>query len=156
MKKPYIFIFLIIALFLLTGCSNGGTLSSKGRAETVTDAVVVVDNLELAKSILKPKKSDLDVSRDPFKPLVVKTTEMKVDAVTVPEVPDIDVMSIESMKYLGRVRSDDENAAFLKSNKDKGLYRVDDRIKDFVVREILDDKVIFSNGKREITLRRVE
>jgi hypothetical protein len=156
MKKSYIFIFLMIALFFLTGCGNGSTLSSKGREENVKDAIAVVDNLELAKSILKPKKSDLDVSRDPFKPLVVKTTEKKVDAVIVPEVPDIDVMSIESMKYLGRVRSDDENAAFLKSNKDKGLYRVDDRIKDFVVREILDDKVIFSNGKREITLRRVE
>lgn len=154
MKRNSIFIAIgLMLLAILLGCDGqqfGAAQKTERAATAKVMAIPSVDDFELAKMLLKPRKYDLDVSRDPFKPLMVETVNQS------PVEPDLDVVNIESMKYFGVVRLNNENAAFLKSNVSRGIYRVNDEINGFTVTQISDEEVVFSNGKRTITLRRVE
>lgn len=107
-----------------------------------------VDDLQLAKIILKPERTEISVNRDPFRPLIQE--EEKPAAVNTAMANQ----ELKRYKFLGVAKVNDEYVAYLKNGAVKGTFRKDDKLKDYTITEIGPDQVVLSNGNQTITLKR--
>lgn len=107
-----------------------------------------VDDLQLAKIILKPTRADINVTRDPFRPLIQEEEKQTVTRNTIGN------QDLKRYKFLGVAKVNDEYVAYLKNGATKGTFRKDDKLKDYTITEIGPDQVVLSNGDQTITLKR--
>lgn len=146
MKK---ILFIVLSLGVLGyGCDKIAKLTVVEEQKPVEAVVLVprVNSPQLAKLILKPQRTKLDVSKDPFKPLYVETSSTgSSDAVRI---------GASDIVFLGVIKSDNQYLALLKSNAKKGIYRINDKIASFTIEAIQNDKVILNDGIQTITLKR--
>ncbi len=149
MKRRTVIFILGVAL-VLCGCAESKkAASSKKSKEAQTAILDKVESIDLAKVILKPERPQINAARDPFKPLVGSESFGR------PKVPAYrNTAGIHTFKFLGLSKINDEYAAFLKSDSQRGIYKTGDRIKNYTVKKIREDKVILSNGVQTVTLRR--
>ena len=141
----------ILLCLMCAGCDLVDSMSSKPQKAAVKPALEKIDDTQLAKVILKPKKASIDVNRDPFMPLIVEEKKTPIFAGIPRQGQDL-----QRFKFLGVFKENDEYVAFLKSGQKKGTYRKDDKLKDFTVTKIGPDEVILTNGEQTVTLKRGE
>jgi len=147
--KRVLIVFLIAGGFVSGGCEKivQQFFPHKKQPEaTLKPAIQRIENPELAKLILKPQRPKLDVSRDPFQPLVSSDQMLWVQG--------DGEYALGEWKFIGMVRMDDEFWAYLRSDTQKGTFKVNDKIKDYTIEEIQKDRVVFNNGEKTITLKR--
>ncbi|MGE0268218.1 MAG: hypothetical protein AB7S78_07170 [Candidatus Omnitrophota bacterium] len=140
-------IYLAIIILMFTGCD---LVQKKSKKTTVVKKPTLdkVDDLNLAKIILKPERSDISVTRDPFKPLIQEEEKQTVVRNTIGN------QELKRYKFLGVAKVNNEYVAYLKSGAVKGTFRKDDKLKDYTITEIGPDEVVLSNGDQTITLKR--
>ena len=144
----------LIYIFLVTGICSGCDLVNVKPEPKPLVTRPTIDKIEdegLAKLILKPKKVAIDVTRDPFRPLIQEEKRNPVFA----EIPQHG-QDLKRFKFLGVFKENDEYVAFLKNGKKKGTYRKDDKVKDFTITKIGPNEVILTNGEQTVTLKRGE
>ena len=146
MKRNILITILILSL-MGVGCNRVAKIMPLKKEAPAAPAVKKVESLELAKLILKPKKVEIDVSKDPFKPLINKEKE---------PLNSMEVYNPEDLQFLGVVRVGEEYSALLKNEIQKGVFRIDDKIKDYTIVNIEETSVVLSNGNKTITLKRGE
>ncbi|MBU0468264.1 MAG: hypothetical protein KKF78_00385 [Candidatus Omnitrophica bacterium] len=109
-----------------------------------------VNNLELAKLILKPKREELSITKDPFKPLNQKAYSIsKMDS-------PMNTSDVKSFRFLGVSKDNGEYVAFLKNGSERGAFRLQDKLSGYTIKKIQNDTVILSNGSQIIKLKRGE
>lgn len=138
----------------LTGCRGmielPQALKSKQKVEaaaetpTLTDATI--KDVELAKIILKPKRHELSGTNDPFKPLLTGLDSSADDQIGADVLKDI--------QYLGSIKMGDQISALLKVRDDKGVYKVNDQIKQWVISEIDQEYVLLKKDSVVLKLIR--
>ncbi|MBP9853625.1 MAG: hypothetical protein KBD53_02020 [Candidatus Omnitrophica bacterium] len=135
-------IYLIIILVCFSGCS------SKKKEVVVSEPVVEkVEDLQLAKIILKPEKPEISVTRDPFKPLIELNKGPAALVLNIGE-------QLERYKFMGVTKSDDEYVAFIKDGAKRGTYRKNDMLNEFKIVDIGPQEVLLLNGEKTFTLKR--
>lgn len=151
MKRRIIFTLVAMAMVVaLTGCDqivNRILYGTPQKPEVKKPVIEKIKTPELAKKILRPVKHQLDVTKDPFRPLIEAKS-------TVAE--DKEAYTPADVEFIGVVRVADEYQVLLKTNAKKGLFRVHDRIKNFTIEDIQHDRVVLNNGIKSITLKRGE
>ncbi len=156
MRKITLLIYMCVTVFSLSGCDEIiAAWPYKGMnadQEQKAPEIEKIKSPELAKIILKSETTKIDVSRDPFKPLIEKDTEVK--EIVVLNTEYLDIYDVSKLKFLGVAKIDDEYRALLKMDNKKGIYKIKDKIKHFTIVSIETDKVILNNGKKLITLKR--
>ncbi len=135
-------IYLVIAIFCFSACSSG----NKNKNAVSEPVVEKVEDLQLAKIILKPEKPEIKVTRDPFKPLM----EGKGSAAVVLNIGE----QLERYKFMGVTKSDDEYVAFIKDGAKRGTYRKNDMLNEFKIVDIGPQEVLLLNGEKTFTLKR--
>jgi hypothetical protein len=108
--------------------------------------VKMVEDVELAKLILRPESGKLDVSRDPFKPL--NYTQQSGPAAR--QTDDL----IKQVELLGVTRVNNEFRALLKTASERRVCQINDVVAGYVIEDIMDDRIILNDGARTITLKR--
>jgi len=146
---------LIIMMFAVAvgGCDQIDSLvlkTTKSKRD-VKKVEKKIESADLAKIILKPKKRKMTVQKDPFKPILYQshhsTAKKKSRKFH-------DASSIKDFKFVGVVKVNNEYLALLKKGNERGIFRKNDKVKNFTVTRIKDDRVILSNGIQTITLKR--
>ncbi|MCA9394386.1 MAG: hypothetical protein KC900_09305 [Candidatus Omnitrophica bacterium] len=140
----------MMTVLLAAGCDLAG-FKTEAKPVVAKPVLEKIDDEQLAKLILKPKKAAIDVTRDPFEPLIQEERKSPVFAGIPQQGQDL-----KRFKFLGVFKENDEYVAFLKSGQDKGTYRKDDKLKDFTITKIGPDEVILTNGEQTVTLKRGE
>lgn len=105
----------------------------------------MVQDVELAKLILRPESAKLDAQRDPFKPLGY---EQSVATVILEENP------FKNFKLLGVTKVDNEFRALVSSPTGRDIYQVKDKIGDYVITEITNEQMTLTNDTKTATLKR--
>lgn len=144
----------IIFLFFLTltaaGC-DGISFMNDDQPKHDENAIVVtpVDDPQLAKLILKPNPKSIEIPRDPFKPIYT------------PSVNHADVKKTEPIRaqfsdlfFIGMVKMDSQAIALLKVGEKKLMLKLNEQYKGFIVKDISNTQVVFSDGQTQITLKR--
>ena len=150
----------IMLVFFLSGCDEllKTVVPKKKRVKPPEPVSVVqyMDNIDLAKLILKPAPYQLKVTRDPFKPLIEKT-----DGEALPAAPqmDSDIVreleeKVKKIKYLGALKMGDEYSALVKTEKKKGVYKVNDSLDEFTIIEIHPDHLVLQKNRFTFKLKR--
>ena len=111
-------------------------------------AIQKIKSPELAQQILHPVKHELDVTKDPFRPLIEKqllTSDQSKE-----------IYNPSDLEFIGVIKMQEEYMALLKVNAKKELFRVHDKIKNYTIEDIQHDRVVLNNGTKSITLKRGE
>lgn len=146
---------LICLAFIATGCGNTEQAKIKKVNQAQIDYInsLRVNDEDLAKMILKPKKETIDVSRDPFTPLGQQFNQ-PLQQVVVAE--DDAAREIKKYKFEGVAKMGEEYIAFLQSGKNKGAFRIKDDVIGFKIKNINENEITLTNGEEIVTLRRSE
>ena len=139
------FIVFILILFL-AGCKyiKPQAFLDKKEPEPV---VKRIENPQLAKLILTPKREKLHVSRDPFKPLLLPVaTSMKAPVTK----QDLKVV------FIGTMKVEDEVRALLQVDSKKEFFRVKDVIHGYTIESIDADTVVLSKENQQMVIKRSE
>lgn len=139
--KIFLGVFIVTALAGLSGCQK-----VKPARKPEQPVVKMVEDVELAKLILRPESGKLDVSRDPFKPLDYSQQSGPV----VRQTDDL----IKQVELLGVTKVNNEFRALLKTASERRVCQINDVVTGYTIKEIMDDRVILSDGTRTITLKR--
>ena len=147
--EKYIFLMPLLILFCVgaSGCDGMNDPAKNDPDSNIT--VAPVDDPQLAKLILKPRQKAINVSRDPFKPLMDwndKRNDAKVMAPVKQQFSDL--------TFIGMIKMGDQAIALLKSGDKKTMLKNNAAYKGFIVIEITNSQVTFSDGVTQITLRR--
>lgn len=138
---------LAMIVLIFTGCDLVEKKTKK--TETVKKpSLEKVDDLQLAKLILKPTRAEINVTRDPFRPLIQEEEKQTLVRNTIGN------QDLKRYKFLGVAKVNDEYVAYLKNGAVKGTFRKDDKLKDYTITDIGPDQVVLSNGDQTITLKR--
>ncbi|MFP4472644.1 MAG: hypothetical protein ACLFPX_02065 [Candidatus Omnitrophota bacterium] len=137
MKRKFIFMMIVV---LFAGCGYMDAGEDRPAALEQEDQRVVerIEDPRLAKLILTPKEYRVDISRDPFKPLISREKNMEKKS-------DPQSEAIERMEYLGSVQFGDDVQALLKSQTQTGVYRSGDVIGPYTIDSIKVDEIRFSH-----------
>ncbi len=136
-------IILLGVIILTAGCRfDSGMLIEPNKRESNTNRI---DNPQLAKLILTPKRERLRVARDPFKPLVMKSGK----SVTV-AAPKVEM----KVQYLGTLKVSDQNKALLRVNGKKGFYVTGDKIQGYTINNIDTDQLILTQDDQKLKIKR--
>jgi len=143
------FILLFIAL-TAAGC-DGLTFMNDGREKRDENAIVVtpVDDPQLAKLILKPNPKTVEIPRDPFKPIYT-TSSNHADAKKAEPIR----AQFSDLFFIGMVKMDNQAIALLKMGEKKLMLKLNEQYKGFIVKDISNTQVVFSDGQTQITLKR--
>lgn len=145
---------LIFALlvFVTSGCDVVKSFQKIEQESVLADEtpqlVELIDDEMLAKLIIKPKKFELNVTRDPFKPLE-KFLHSKEDAAEL--TPD---EIIDGMEYLGVVKINSHYSAFLKTKNAKGVFNISDRVNQMEITDIQENYVLLKKGNKTYHIKR--
>jgi len=148
MKRHTALIIIFIAFFLFGCGQKKGTKTRASAKKNKTETLQIIDSPQLAKLILKPVREKYDLKRDPFAPLSSLTKSSYIGQSM------MDTHNVRDMKLLGVAKINDEFIAFLKGNTNKGTYRINDKINDYTITEINNDKVVLNNGAQIVILKR--
>ena len=130
------------------------TAQRQSQAEK-TQVVKKINDIDLAKVILRAPSANLDVNKDPFRPLIQDTkTEQPIV-----QISDTNTMHTEAainldVQFLGMIRINKENQALLRYNQTKRLYKVNDQVDEFTIETIEKDAVSMNDGETTVTLKR--
>ena len=145
--KPSAFLTVIILfLCLVTGCRKSSLpKESQAPIEPVVNAVT---SEELAQVILKPKPLDIQVPRDPFRPLF---SQVGSDgSVRSPIAGEMDIA------YVGVIKIGEEYFALLRYGDKKGVFKLNDQINSLKITEIREDYVMLQHDQQSIKIKRGE
>jgi hypothetical protein len=147
MKIPQGAILILFSL-LVCGCIQFHELSSiNNNKSAATEAEIPkVESPDLAKMILRPKRSSLDITRDPFLPLTEKNK--------LPTIIESNVDNLEDVHFLGTVKVNDQYLALVANNKGKDVYKLQNQIRNFTITEIGENEITLTNGTKEIKMKR--
>lgn len=155
--KNLIWIHMMCASLVLTGCDQINALThrkAKDQKSPVVAAVTAnaqVDDVQLAKIILKPKRHKLSVTRDPFEPLIKpKNSDGTVQSVE--EIQQAD--TLKGMHYLGMVKVGNDISALIKTEHAKDVYKVNDEVNLLKIKTIEEDSITFSKEGKTFKLKR--
>jgi len=143
--KPIRLITVVSLIVMLAGCRfSPGLLVEQNQTEAHPNRI---EDPQLAKLILTPKREKLKVARDPFQPLLTKsgTTVTTLAAET-----DLKI------KYLGALKVSDQTKALLRVNDKKRFYLKDEVIQGYTIESIDMDQVTLIQGERKLKIKRSE
>ena len=140
--------FILILTFLTLGFSTLKCLAQEPRP-----LVALIENLDMAKNILKPLNHQLMVTRDPFKPIIVapkplSQLNLKKKKIKKPE--DL----LKDVELQGVVRLESECRASIMVGPLSRIVNVGDKIRKYTITKIDLGFMVLSNGKRVITIKR--
>lgn len=156
--KKNIWVFIIFVTFALTGCDQATVLIGQwtGKRQAVIDnsasvKAVPVDDVQLAKIILKPKRHKLTITRDPFEPLIKpKNFDATRNAVDQHQLND----ELKGMQYVGLVKVGDSFSALIRTDSKKGVYKVNDQVGQLTITAIEEGSITFIQGSKTYKLKR--
>lgn len=150
MKKliftPFIFTLLTLATI---GCDRIAFISDGKKTTDDTITVTPVEDPQLAKMILKPNLKAIEIPRDPFKPLYT-TAGNHIDTKKIEPIRT----TFSDVYFIGMVKMDNQAIALLKVSEKKVMLKLNEQYRGFIVKEIDNAHIIFSNGENQITLKR--
>ncbi len=119
--------------------------------KAVNDPIIVtpVEDPQLAKLILKPNLKSIEIPRDPFKP-IYGTPTSRSEAKKIEPIRN----TFSDVYFIGMVKMDDQAIALLKIGEKKTMLKLNEQYRGFIVKEINNSHVVFSNGENQITLKR--
>jgi hypothetical protein len=143
-------IFLFFLALTAAGC-DGIAFMHDGRSKRTDDVITVtpVDDPQLAKLILKPSPKSVQIPRDPFKPIYSTSTNRS-------EIKRAEPIRAQfsDLYFIGMIKMDSQAIALLKLGEKKLMLKLNEQYKGFVIKEISNTQVIFSDGQTQITLKR--
>lgn len=150
MKKHKLAVFLFFAFVLSSsGCEKIAFMDDGKKNDNDPIIVTPVEDPQLAKLILKPSLKSIEIPRDPFKPIYGATVKPS------------DTKKIEPIRttftdvyFIGMVKMDNQAIALLKVGEKKIMLKLNEQYRGFMVKEIENNQIIFSNGENQITLKR--
>ncbi|MCA9406052.1 MAG: hypothetical protein KC684_05905 [Candidatus Omnitrophica bacterium] len=150
-KLINIFIILICVVVVCSGCNNRRKQQQALREELKNEPLIeMIDSTELAKIILKPERPDLRIKRDPFTPLNAKIPEEGEDPLMFEQnIEDL----LQSIKYYGYVKVNQEYSALLIINEEKGVFNINDTVKELTISDINQDYIVFKNADNARTYK---
>jgi hypothetical protein len=110
----------------------------------------VVNDVELAKIILKPKHRPLSVTQDPFAPLLVSSQDNSLSV----ENDQLDQDITKDIRFLGLVNMGDKPYALLSVENVNAVYKINDQIKRMVLAEIHQEYIVLKRDSKMIKLNR--
>ncbi len=162
--KPLLYMTTLLALIISCGGCNFSSVSlfswldkKEAEAPKVEPLVPVMEDESLAQLVLKPKPYQLNVKRDPFKPLIDANAKKKgpmTEDLQLAEMQNQEM--IKRFQLLGIVKVGESVSALIQTETKKSAYAVGDVVESFTVREILDDQVLLAKGDRVYYLKRGE
>lgn len=139
----------VLILPLLFGCGPKTGIKSHANAKrNKAETLHIIESPQLAKIILKPVREEYDLKRDPFAPLSASSRSSYIGQ------NKMDTHGVSDMKLLGVAKINEEFIAYLKGNTSKGTYRINDKINDYTIMEINNEKVVLNNGAQIVILKR--
>jgi len=142
--------FLLLIALTAAGC-DGIAFMNDNAPKPDDNAIVVtpVDDPQLAKLILKPNPRSVEIPRDPFKPIYTvspgHTEAKKVEPIRA---------QFSDLFFIGMVKMDDQAIALLKLGDKKVMLKLNEQYKGFMLKDISNTQVVFSDGQTQITLKR--
>lgn len=150
MKKIIFTPFLLTFLTLATiGCDRIAFISDGKKTTDDTITVTPVEDPQLAKMILKPNLKAIEIPRDPFKPIYTSSLT-HVDAKKIEPIRT----TFTDVYFVGMVKMDNQAIALLKVNEKKVMLKLNEQYRGFIVKEIDNAHIVFSNEENQITLKR--
>ncbi len=153
-------LFLLGLVLFLSGCDQLNSLFlPKKKAPPVVEAKPIVPMLEdtdLAKLILKPEPYKLKVTRDPFKPLIERKEALEKGTQEDAVLYQMSQEQVKKMKYLGLIKMADQYSALIKTEKRKGVYKLNDEVEGFYITGIAPDHVVLEKQNMTFNLKRGE
>lgn len=142
-------LFCITLTLAFSGCNRIAFINDgkKNNADTIT--VIPVEDPQLAKLILKPNQKSIEIPRDPFKPIYGQSNT-KIDAKVIEPIRN----TFSEIYFTGMIKMDNQAIALLKIGDKKMMLKLHEQYKGFIVKEIDNTHVVFSNGENQITLKR--
>lgn len=143
--------FTLLFLALTAAGCDGIAFMNDGRSKADENAIVVtpVDDPQLAKLILKPNPKSIQIPRDPFKPIYTPsgahTDAKKAEPIRA---------QFSDLFFIGMVKMDNQAIALLKIGEKKLMLKLNEQYKGFMVKDITNTQVVFSDGQTQITLKR--
>jgi len=155
MKSNYLMVYMLMGLIVVsTGCQK----QSHQRflmTPAAKPGIEYVQNPQLAEMILKPKGKQLLVSRDPFKPIFTK------EEMGYPDFMDVATnqgpnLSTNDIVLVGVARMDHEYQALIKYHDKSGVFKVEDKVENYVIKDINLDRIVLTDGNQDIIKKRGE
>ncbi len=150
MKKliftPFIFTLLTLATI---GCDRIAFINDGKKSTDDTITVTPVEDPQLAKLILKPNLKTIEIPRDPFKPIYTSSPS-HVDAKKIEPIRT----TFSDVYFVGMVKMDTQAIALLRVSEKKVMLKLNEQYRGFIVKEIDNTRIVFSNGENQITLKR--
>ena len=116
--------------------------------QTFENTTVSTQDIELAKMILKPAPANIDISRDPFQPLVEQDWSQTEEAQANLR------KQLANIQLIGVIKIDNNYLALIDSDSKRKLYKVNDVFMNYTIEKIQMDHIILSDGDSKITLKR--
>lgn len=144
-------IFLILFALTAAGCDGIAFMNDEHSPKSDDNAIIVtpVDDPQLAKLILKPSPKSVEIPRDPFKPIysptVSKSDIKKAEPVRA---------QFSDLYFIGMIKMDDQSIALLKLGEKKLMVKLNEQYKGYILKDISNTQVVFSDGQTQITLKR--
>ncbi len=141
-----IFRLFVMGMFLvIVGCSPHKKRKGGGLSEETTRKSTTVKSVELAEAILWPKPYRFPVTRDPFKPLLWKSSlsSGKIGVVE-PEV---------ALRLIGVVVLGDEAVALIGVGDKTSTVHEGDNLGGYKVERITPGEVVLDRGKKKLVLK---
>lgn len=136
-------------VFAIVGCDRIAFISDTKQSAENTMTVTPVDDPQLAKLILKPNIKSIEIPRDPFKPIYT-TSPHRVDTKKIEPIRT----TFSDVYFIGMVRMDNQAIALVKVNEKKVMLKLNEQYRGFIVKDINNANIVFSNGENQITLKR--
>jgi len=139
-------LFIILGLLGINGCGRiDKGFIHKFSSEKKQESLEGVENVELAKAILRPQPYRFTIDRDPFRPLVGNRRYQGEEKIEVDAKTDIKVIGVVT---LGEVK-----VAFLESPFKVGTFRVGDKISNYEIQEITPQRIVLTEGGKQVILK---
>ena len=161
MKNAKVLILLLALILPLSGCDRIKDFINQKKVEKEQEqkaldeqnkpAFQKVEDIELAKILLKPQAKKLSISRDPFTP-IIRTADAGSDD-SFPE--SIDEV-LNDIKFIGVIKQGDNYRALLRVRSKQGVFRQNDKIQNYTIQEIHMDRIVLSNGEKTKSIKRGE
>ncbi len=150
MKKLNLLLLFLLTLAMATsGCDKIAFMDDGKKSTDDTITVTPVEDPQLAKLILKPNLKSIEIPRDPFKPIygtpVNRTDMKKIEPIRT---------TFSDVYFIGMVKMDNQAIALLKISEKKVMLKLNEQYRGFIVKEIDNVHIVFSNGENQITLKR--
>ena len=136
------------------GCDylkNNKIMNKKANPTESEDILKKIESPVLAKLILKPARYKIDISKDPFEPLIQED-----DTPVIVDMKTERIINPDDYKFIGIVKINGEPLVLLNVKEKRAIYKLNDEVDSFVISNISNEEVILKNGKKILILKRGE